>query len=129
MARNFKIQTSGTDRTFFFDLIGDFDGSSAFELLNLLQEKIETPRHKAYVNTSRLKSIHPFGRDVFKRNLSSITHISNIIFTGAFAPEISPIEKTTVRWRREVREQFSFVDRFDTSRSGRSQQAPAGGEG
>lgn len=128
MARNFKIQINGTDQTFFFDLIGDFDGSSAFELLNLLEEKLRSPKHKACINTSRLKRIHPFGREVFARNFASVTYMGNVVFTGASALELSPVEKTTIQWPQDIRKQLPFVDRFDASRSGRSQQPAAGGE-
>lgn|GEM_PF-288595 len=116
MARNFKIQFSGSDRTLFFDLIGDFDGSSAFELLNILQEKILTSVQHAYVNTSHLKSIHPFGRDVFARNFPNVTHAGSITFTGNHALELSPMAKTATWNRYAARTKMSYLDHLDPLR-------------
>mgnify|MGYP005869917961 CR=1 FL=1 len=127
MARNFRIQTSGTDRTFFIDLIGDFDGSSAFELLNLLQEKLTTKSNKAYINTTRLKSIHPFGRDVFVRNFSNIGNMDRILFTGSQANELAPAEKMTLRWQQRASRKPSFIAALEASANNRSQQLSAGG--
>jgi hypothetical protein len=85
MASNFKIFTHRKRNALYLKLIGDFDGSSACELVNLLKENCQGG-YKVIIHTSRLNTIFPFGCDVFQRNLSSMNRFSNsIMFTGEYA--------------------------------------------
>jgi hypothetical protein len=71
-------------------LVGDFDGTSAFVLFNVLRKNSNGVR-KLFIHTNCLKDIHPFGREVFRRNLSEVNgHPSRIIFTGEKAGQIAP---------------------------------------
>jgi hypothetical protein len=71
-------------------LMGDFDGSSAYQLLNLLT-KNGLASSRIFIHTSALKAIEPFGRDVFQSNLSLSKGKSlNLVFTGDKATELSP---------------------------------------
>jgi hypothetical protein len=45
MANNFKILKKRTECNLYLNLAGDFDGSSAFELLNMLKENLENTAH------------------------------------------------------------------------------------
>ena len=47
-------------------MAGDFDGSSARELINALADHSKD-FDKIFVDTNDLKSIHPFGKDVFQK--------------------------------------------------------------
>jgi anti-anti-sigma regulatory factor len=82
LASNFKIFAFRTNDTLYLQLAGDFDGSSAHELINTLT-KLGTDYWDIYVDTNSLNSIHPFGRDVFQKNLSGIKkQLNNLIIFG-----------------------------------------------
>ena len=89
MAHNFKILRHRTNGNLYLNLTGDFDGNSALELLNMLQENLE---HTACVsiNTGNLKKIHPFGLQVFSQNFSKIKHHQICVeFSGKNAGQIT----------------------------------------
>ena len=69
MAKNFKIFKHQTTETLHLKLVGNFDGSSAAELINTLQDSKST-FHQIFVNTSELAIIEPFGKSVFQTRLS-----------------------------------------------------------
>jgi hypothetical protein len=73
MANNFKISSHRTESNLHLNLTGDFDGSSALELLNMLEENLDDTA-RVSINTSNLKKIHPFGRQVFNHNFSKFKH-------------------------------------------------------
>jgi len=64
------------------ELLGDFDGSSAIELINTLNESrvgIDT----ICINACRLKKIHSFGREVIQKNITGIQALEPyILFIG-----------------------------------------------
>ena len=71
MASNFQILTFKTKNSLRLKLDGDFDENSAHELINTLIE------HSAglwdiFIDTNNLKTIHPFGIDIFQKNLNGI---------------------------------------------------------
>ena len=82
MATNFKFLSNRIRDRICLKLYGDFDGSSACELINVLKNY----RHGSYqifIETDNLNIIHPFGMDVFRKNLNALdTRINNIIITG-----------------------------------------------
>jgi hypothetical protein len=73
VAGNFNISVTRAGGHVHMKLNGDFDGSSACELVNLLADSDLPGASKIMVNTDALKHIHPFGVDVFKRWLSTAT--------------------------------------------------------
>ena len=50
-------------------LRGDFDGNSAFELINALKE-YRAGSNNILVDTNDLTTIHSFGKEVFQKNIS-----------------------------------------------------------
>jgi anti-anti-sigma regulatory factor len=66
MALNFEIVTDKIGDGFSLKLKGDFDATSAYELVYAIKKLADKPV-RIYVNTSELKRVHPFGLDVFKR--------------------------------------------------------------
>jgi hypothetical protein len=52
--------------------MGDFDGSSAWELINAIKENLNNSKF-IKIDTSKLKKVYPFGREVFKSNLLNVT--------------------------------------------------------
>jgi len=90
MASNFRIFLHETRDSLHLKLDGDFDGSSAHELFNTLK-KHGVDFHQVFIDTNDLKTIYPFGRDVFQKKLSSFNKkIKNLIFIGENGDKISP---------------------------------------
>ena len=88
MAHNFKIFTHQSSDNLNINLLGDFDGSSAFELINLLKDDLNGAK-RIFINTNNLKKIYPFGREVFNRNFSKLRdHRIRIQFVGSNAFQI-----------------------------------------
>lgn len=78
MAKNFQIHQHRTHDALHMKLRGDFDGSSAAELIHVLQNS-RIPFYQVFINTSELSSIHPFGLEVFQRNLSQVQHNGPVV--------------------------------------------------
>ncbi len=90
MASNFQIFSFKTNDSLHLKLTGDFDGSSAHELINTLIRH-GTGLWNIYIDTDNLKTIHPFGRDLFQKNLNrSKKQFNNLIFIGANKYKIAP---------------------------------------
>ena len=91
MAHNFKISTHQTTENLNINLLGDFDGSSAFELINLLKDNLNSAK-RIFIDTNNLKRIYPFGREVFSRNFSKLRdHRIRIQIVGSNAFQIVTI--------------------------------------
>jgi len=89
MASNFRIFRHRIRDSLHLKLEGDFDGSSAHELLNALTD-YGSDSYQIFINTNDLKSVDPFGRNVFQKNLYPAINQSNrIVFIGANNSKIS----------------------------------------
>ena len=90
MAANFKIHVHKNRNDLDLRLFGDFDGTSACELLNVLKEQ----GHRAArisIDTKGLKGIAPFGVDTFQNSLYLVKDRAIcLVFTGEHAGRISP---------------------------------------
>jgi hypothetical protein len=90
MASNFTMQRHRRESGLHINLIGDFDGSSAYELKHCLQKALNREK-RVFVHTDRLASLPAFGREMFQKQFS--THpqtTSRVVFTGAYAQAIAP---------------------------------------
>lgn len=90
MRPNFKINVHRSDETLHLQLAGEFDGSSAYELLYALKRNCHGAS-RAFIHTSCLKQIYPFGRDVLQNNLCMLNgeHMP-LVFTGTKADQLAP---------------------------------------
>jgi len=89
MAPNFKIFSLETRDSLHLKLDGDFDGNSAHELLNTLK-KHGDGFYQIFIDTEDLKTIHPFGKEVFQKNLGDFKNQSHeIIFISRNGHEIA----------------------------------------
>ena len=89
MASNFQIKFNRLEDSIHLKLYGDFDGSSAYELLHLLKNNSHDTL-KIYIQTDGLKHIHPFGLNTFFRNFRIINGCADrIVFTGKNAPALA----------------------------------------
>jgi hypothetical protein len=70
--------------------VGDFDATSAYELIYAIK-KLPEDILKIFIHTDGLKDISPFGLDVFHRNMSPYdAQARKLVFTGNNASHISP---------------------------------------
>lgn len=83
--KNFRIRvTEHPDRCLTLRLSGDFDASSACELINLLREKVEA-NHKVAIDTVGLQTIRTFGLDVFLPRMGGIKNLpAEVELTGRY---------------------------------------------
>jgi hypothetical protein len=89
MASNFQIFSYETGDSLHLKLAGDFDGTSACELFETLK-KHRGGFYQIFIDTNNLKTIHPFGRDVFQKKIGAIKHkCNNFIFIGKNRHDIS----------------------------------------
>jgi len=90
VASNFRIFYHRNSDNLHLKLAGDFDGSSATELVNVIKEK-RCGASKVIIHTSSLRNIHPFGLNTFRQNFGDIINLSIcILFTGEYACQMSP---------------------------------------
>ena len=92
MAHNFKINIHRTTDNLYIRLMGDFDGSSAFELFNALKDNLNSAKC-ILIDTNKLKAVYPFGREVFYSNFLKIKNQQiPIRFVGPNALQIAPTD-------------------------------------
>jgi len=90
MALSFRIVMHENSENLHLRLTGDFDGSSAFELLEVLKDRAHSVQ-KVFIHTSTLGDIHPFGQGVFEKRASELRdELQKIYFTGDKAKLLSP---------------------------------------
>ena len=90
MASNFRITIHRNSESLHLKLVGDFDRSSAFELINVLK-KNWNGAYRVFIHTDSLKDINPLGCDTFQHDLSDLKgHSMCIFFTGENAGHIAP---------------------------------------
>ena len=88
MAPNFKISCHQNNDNLHLNLMGDFDGTSAYELIHAL-EKYYDNTGRVFIHTCALSSVHPFGLDVFQKNCSIKKLSQNLTFTGEYGDTIA----------------------------------------
>ncbi|MBP7867810.1 MAG: hypothetical protein KA419_17915 [Acidobacteria bacterium] len=99
MAANFRILARQDHGEVCVSLAGDFDGSSACELVNFLQDTAPGHPHLT-VDTRGLGVVHPFGVQVFQNRRGMLNPSApRIALTGRHAETLWP-EAATKRPRR-----------------------------
>jgi hypothetical protein len=89
MASNFGIALDRNSDGFGLKLAGDFDATSAYELIYAIK-KLPENTVKLYIYTNALKTLHPFGLDIFHKFMRSLNGRSaKIVFTGRNASQLS----------------------------------------
>jgi len=89
MATNFKIFSHKNSDNLHLKLMGDFDGSSAYELIHTL-EKYHDNTGRVFIHTCALSSVHPFGLNIFQKNNSIKKLSQSLTFTGEYGATIAP---------------------------------------
>lgn len=94
MATNFRIIVHQNSNYLHLRLNGDFDGTSAYELLNTLEKRCRFASG-AFIHTNGLRQVDPFGLSVFHANLNDLKRgrkCRPLHFTGDHARELAPEE-------------------------------------
>ena len=82
MASNFQFFSEQTKDRLHLRLCGDFDGTSAFELIHALL-KHRTGSHKILIDTNDLNTIYFFGKEVFQKNIGTLSRkVDQLTFIG-----------------------------------------------
>jgi hypothetical protein len=90
MACNFKIIVHKNSDNLHLKLAGDFDGSSALQLINSLKTR-KNRTSRVFIHTSSLTDIYPFGKNVFENGLDSLEgQVTSFVFTGEKANQLIP---------------------------------------
>ncbi|NVM25491.1 MAG: hypothetical protein HWN70_06195 [Desulfobacterales bacterium] len=90
MAINFKISVHRNSENLHVKLMGDFDGISAHELLDILK-RYSNRTSRVFIHTSCLETINPFGLNVFHNHLDVLKGRSlELLFTGENASQLAP---------------------------------------
>ena len=96
MANNFKINIQRSVDNLNICLKGDFDGSSAFELLNALSENLNNAKC-ILIDTKKLQEVYPFGREVFYYNFLKMKNLGNRIrFVGPVDLHMAPTDSKSL---------------------------------
>jgi hypothetical protein len=69
MSSNFQVEYKKSNGNLHVHPSGDFDGSSAWELVNLLHEQYDG-QGQVYIDTGSLKELCPFGCSTFQYRLN-----------------------------------------------------------
>jgi anti-anti-sigma regulatory factor len=91
MALNFRITAHQNPDNLHLRLDGDFDGSSAHELLDALEKRCRFSS-RAFVHTNGLRQVDPFGLSVFHANLNNLKQgkiCRSLLFTGTHACKLA----------------------------------------
>jgi len=100
MASNFGIAVDKKSDGVGLKLEGDFDATSAYELIYAIK-KLPEDIVKVTIYTNGLKNIHPLGLDVFQRFMSSLNGQSTrVVFTGNNASQLSLGNSRLTSYRR-----------------------------
>jgi len=90
MQTPFHIQFSETNGSLHIQPEGDFDGASAWELVNLLHDRYKG-QSAVVIDTSRLRQVHPFGCATFKCHLDrNRVPAERLCFEGDKGTAIAP---------------------------------------
>ncbi|MBU3949551.1 MAG: hypothetical protein KJ882_05100 [Proteobacteria bacterium] len=95
MASNFRITAHQSKVNLYLDLMGEFDGSSAMELINILKEHSSRIKN-VIINTSGLNLIHPFGLDVLQKECLSNKSLHELRFIGKHGNIMEPHEGDSI---------------------------------
>ena len=85
----FRLKTDQCGQNFYIYLYGVFDGSSAFNLLEVITKHIDQDQ-SIFINTDHIVHTYPFGKTILNWNLPQSNLRSKLHFAGTHAREILP---------------------------------------
>lgn len=82
MSPKFELSSHRTNDILHLQLVGEFDGSSACELIKKIRED-GSGASKILVDTTGVQSVHPFGKIVLQNSLGQVSRkLIGLTFTG-----------------------------------------------
>jgi anti-anti-sigma regulatory factor len=94
MATNLRITVHRNSENLHLKLMGDFDGNSAYELLDAIRTQSQHSS-RIFIHTDGLKAIEPFGLDVFHSHFDLLKGKSmEFVFAGKNAATFAPDESS-----------------------------------
>ena len=89
LAANFKISIYRNNGDLHLKLSGDFDGTSAHELLNVLKNHYHESS-QILIHTKNLTHLHSFGLQIFNKNIGIFAKRNDrLVFTGENASDFA----------------------------------------
>ena len=90
MSLNFQIEFKKSNENLHIRPLGDFDGNSAWELINFLQQQY-TGKGQVFIDTFMLREMCPFGCSIFQcRFKYSQVPANRLVINGKKGLEIAP---------------------------------------
>ncbi|MCG8632233.1 MAG: hypothetical protein MI863_00315 [Desulfobacterales bacterium] len=89
MKSNFHLQAQKKNKELYIDLHGIFDGASAFELIEVIEEG-DRQGLAIFIDTSNLKQAYSFGRTILDNHLPKSALRAKLHFSGVWAEGILP---------------------------------------
>ena len=84
MPAKFQLSSCLTKNILHLQLLGEFDGSAACELIKRIEED-SSGASKILVDTTELRVVHPFGRTVFKNRIGPLSRrLFGLTFVGKY---------------------------------------------
>lgn len=87
MSQKFELSSHRTNDILHLQLLGEFDGSSACELIKKIRE-VGSGASQILVDTTRVQGVHPFGKTVLQNRLGPVSRkLIGLAFTGTHKKE------------------------------------------
>jgi hypothetical protein len=84
MSAKFQLSSCLTKNILHLHLLGEFDGSAACELIKRIEED-GSGAARILIDTTGLRSIHPFGKTVFQNRIGSLSRkLFGLTFVGKY---------------------------------------------
>ena len=82
MSSKFQIVSNLENDGLHLQILGEFDGSAACDLIKRLEESRSTAS-QVFIDTSKLRSVHPFGKTVFENRIGRLSRTTpGLLFVG-----------------------------------------------
>ena len=88
MPAKFHLSSCLTENILHLQLLGEFDGSAACELIKRIEED-GSGASKILVDTTELRCVHPFGRTVFQNRIGPLARkLFGVTFVGKYKHQL-----------------------------------------
>ena len=102
MPSNFSVFMHQNNDNIHLRLFGDFDGSSAWQLIDILKQYCLGP-HRIFIHTSGLSTFHPFGIEVFQKETQNYRRLNNnLVFTGRYGSKLKVVSKPQIMHKHKA---------------------------
>jgi len=90
MPAKFQLSSCMAKNILHLQLLGEFDGSAACELIKKIEEN-GSGASKILIDTAELRCVHPFGRTVFQNRIGPLFRkLYGLTFVGKYKHQFEP---------------------------------------